>query len=39
MILGQVGNQNVKENADLVKETLDVLYDDVLPKSSLLDNI
>ena len=39
MILGQVGNQNVKENADLIKETLDALYEEVLPKPSLLENI
>jgi len=37
--VGKVSQDMVRENSDLVKETLDVIYDDIIPENQLVNQI
>lgn len=37
--LGKVNQETIKENSDLIKETLTTIYDDIIPDNRIIDNI
>jgi len=39
LYLGKVNQETIKENADLIKETLTTIYDDIIPENRIVDSI